>query len=154
MPEAETFLHARFNSLDELNRAARALLESPVEPIVLDAHNLEGELALVTAFAGMREDVEYQVAIARPLGFAICAAPLYQMNFGSESTAAKTSVLPSQTIAAIQSIAPAQFLAHLGNGIIYFRGGTAPDDAPVPAKVMGRLKNAYDPKQILPAYCA
>ena len=40
-----------------------------IEPVVFDSHNLGGKFALVLAFAGAREDVEYQVSLMRELGF-------------------------------------------------------------------------------------
>ena len=51
-------------------------------------------------------------------------------------------------------IKPSLFLAHLGNGIIYSRGGTPPAEEPMPLKLMERVKNTYDPKGILPHYDA
>jgi FAD/FMN-containing dehydrogenase len=156
LPEVESFVQATVDSLDELARLGNALLSSAAAPILLDAHNLTGRPALVAAFAGLREDVDLQVALAEKLGFSRTDPPSERTGFWRNSADAprKASVLPSSTMKTIAAIKPAQFLAHLGNGIIYFRGGTAPAEQPIPLKLMARVKNIYDPKGILRNYHA
>jgi FAD/FMN-containing dehydrogenase len=154
LPEAESFVRAECHSLDDLARTANALLSSAAEPIVLDAHNLTGCYTVVAAFAGIREDVDLQVTLARVLGFSETDSNSYPQEFWGNLAAAprKTSVLPSRTTEVIAAINPSHFLAHLGNGIIYSRGGTPPAEQPMPLKLMERVKKAYDPKGILPSY--
>jgi FAD/FMN-containing dehydrogenase len=154
LPEAESFVQAELDSPEHLAALAKALLSSATEPVICDAHNLSGKLTLVAAFAGMREDVELQISVAKSLGFLEIDPPRYYEAFWAGAPSHKTSVLPSKTLDTIATINPAQFLAHLGNGIIYYRGGTPPAEQPMPLKLMERVKNTYDPKQILPAYTA
>ena len=154
LPEAELFAQSEFNSLTDLDSRAKALLSSPAEPVILDAHNLTGQYTFIAAFAGMREDVDVQMVTAQSLGFSrVDALPIHP-NFWSDPAPRKISVLPSTTAATISTINPREFLARFGNGTIYFRGGTAPPEQSMPTKLMQRVKNTYDPKQVLPTYSA
>jgi FAD/FMN-containing dehydrogenase len=154
LPEAESFVQKEVNSLDELGQLRNAILSSPAEPIVLDAHNLSGRYTVVLAFAGIREDIEVQVKLARSFGFVTVGPASYFQDFWDKTAppVRKTSVLPSRTTETIGAIKPSLFLAHLGNGIIYSRGDTPPAEEPMPLKLMERVKNTYDPKGILPHY--
>jgi FAD/FMN-containing dehydrogenase len=154
VPESEAFVQAEFTSLNELDARAKALLSSAAEPVLLDAHNFTGKYTLVAAFAGVREDVDFQIAMATSLGLMrISTLPTHRV-FWSNPGPEKLSVLPSRTSETIHAMPPAEFLAHLGNGIIYFRGGTPPSEKAMPIKLMERVKDAYDPRRILPPYSA
>lgn len=154
LPEAESFVQMEVGSLDELAQLRNTLLSSAAEPIILDAHNLSGRYTVVLAFAGIREDVGVQAKLAETLGFATVEPASYFQDFWNKTAppVRKTSVLPSRTTETIGAIKPSLFLAHLGNGIIYSRGGTPPAEEPMPTKLMERVKNTYDPKGILPHY--
>jgi FAD/FMN-containing dehydrogenase len=156
VPEAELFVRAQSDSLAQSANLATALLSSAAEPIVLDAHNLNGRHEIVAAFAGSREDVDVSLSVATPLGFSRIEPPTYPAVFWADSKGAvrKASVLPSKTAETIAGINPTQFLAHLGNGIVYYRGGNPPNEESMPLKLMERVKQAYDPKRILPEYSA
>jgi FAD/FMN-containing dehydrogenase len=154
LPELEIFLETRVDTLADLARLRSALLATPAEPVLIDGHNLNGPITLTIAFAGPREDVHYQASIAESLGFAQTAAPLDRQEFWNGPPPQKASVLATRTVETIMRIAPAQFLAHIGNGIIYYRGGSAPVSEPMPLKLMERVKNTYDPRRILPDYAA
>jgi FAD/FMN-containing dehydrogenase len=148
LPEREVLVQAGFGSLQTLDETARALLASPVEPVILDAHNLDGPLALVAGFAGSAEEVEYQLSIAREHGLAAICTDRYHENF---DRAGKLSVLPSRTIQTLTQRNPPKFLAHLGNGIIFGAGLCQPPPLP---HLSARMKSAYDPRGILPEYPA
>jgi FAD/FMN-containing dehydrogenase len=154
-PEYESILQTHLNSLDELAAVAGRIIESPVQPVILDAHNLDGSLTLVVGLAGAREDVEYQLEILRPLASLTAASTEYETAFWREP-AEKRSVLPSETVRNVQSINPKEFVARLGNGIIYFRPLLPDDSNPdtnIPNRaLMDRVKRAYDPKHIFPEY--
>lgn len=154
LPESERFVHAQVASLADLHKVGRSLLASPSSPVILDAHNLEGRLTLVAAFAGNREDVAAQLALATSLGFSEISSPSYHADFWRDGDSQKISVLPSETIESIESLQPAQFLAHFGNGIIFYRGGRPAPEPRVHVELMERVKNAYDPHHILPLYAA
>jgi FAD/FMN-containing dehydrogenase len=153
LPEDEVVLEKSFDSLDELGKSAEAILNSAAEPVVLDAHNLAGKLTVVTSFAGIREDVGYQTNVARDLGFAEAGSLNYNDEFWiNRSGIKKASVLPSETVNLIRTIAAGQFVARLGNGIIYYKGAELQKMVEMPVELMRRLKHAYDPKGILPDY--
>jgi FAD/FMN-containing dehydrogenase len=44
----------------------------------------------------------------------------------------------------------APFVARAGNGVIYHREASKPPKGELPVKLMRRLKDAFDPKRILP----
>src|SRR5207253_5273996 len=113
LPETEIVLESSFESIAALNLAARALIEYAVEPVVLDAHNVHGPLTLVTAFAGSREDVQYQGDLARKTATWVESSTAYDTGFTST-----VSVLPSATADALMQLRDAKFVARLGNGVI------------------------------------
>src|SRR4029079_12989825 len=65
LPEAEVVIGSSFGSIPELQESAKALVESQVDPVILDASKLSDGVKLVTAFAGAREDVAYQLDLAQ-----------------------------------------------------------------------------------------
>lgn len=155
LPETEAFVQARLDSFDDLRNLNHAVVASAANPMILDAHHLSGSnLTLVAAFSGMREDVDAQLSLAHRLGFSQTDPPPYFEAFWKEVPVQKLSVLPSLTVQRLAELKPAEFLAHVGNGIIFYRGGTPPARPSLPTTLMDRVKNAYDPRYILPAYAA
>ena len=153
LPECEQFVQKQVQSIDAIQEPRRDLLEK-TEPVALDAHNLAANVSLVAAYAGNREDVEVQVELAQKAGFATVSGPEYFSEFWSEGEARMISVLPSNTIKTILEIRPDRFVAHLGNGIIHYRGGMPPVEQLMPTVLMERVKRAYDPNNVLPVYSA
>ena len=149
LPEKEAFVRARAGSLDELEACRKRLLASPVEPVLFDAHNLEGAITLVAAFAGSNEDVVAQVEIARAAGFEPAMNETnYMERFHRGDPAQTLSVLPSQITEAIRKAGGDQWIAHLGFGHLRYRGGKA-FKMETNSVLETRLKDAYDPKRIL-----
>jgi hypothetical protein len=107
-------------------------------------------MSVVAAFAGYREDVAEQVDAARALGFANVEEASGAREFWNGGTPAKASVLPSRTVAVLTEINAPEWLAHLGNGIIFHRGGTPVKGATAHGVMIDRIKAAYDPNGILP----
>ena len=162
LPEQECFVHGEFAELDKLAATAKQVLSSQTEPVLLDAHNLNGNYTLIAAFASTREDVEFQVGLAQSLGLSPCSAEMQPAvaakatRFWTAAPARKISVLPSRTFETVGALKPDRFIAHLGNGIIYYQGGISRDTVQVDAvaRLMQRVKSAYDPNAILPEYSA
>ena len=99
----------------------------------------------------MREEVEWQLNVARGLGFEADAALDYEKHFWSEPAPVhRLSVLPSRLTEAISELGSRPFVARAGNGVIYFRGVAVGQKDKLPVELMRRLKSAYDPKNILP----
>ena len=153
LPEAETIVSTTVSSLPDLEKLRTALLNSRTEPVLFDAFNHSGQIKSVAAFAGNREDVDAQTQIVLSLGFRLAREPVFPVSpFPNFSTSRPLSVLPSRTVATIEQLQPADFLAHLGNGIIYHRGGNHPPPQPLPTALMDRVKTAYDPKHLFPHF--
>jgi FAD/FMN-containing dehydrogenase len=145
LPETEVVIGSSFASIPELQGTAKALVESQVDPVILDASKLLDHVKLVTAFAGAREDVAYQLDLAQRIAHWTETKPDYN-RFRQ-----MTSVSPSKTAETLIQLNPASFLARFGNGVIYH-------DSPQPPRVvpnsplMARLKKAYDPRGVFPEY--
>ena len=63
----------------------------------------------------------------------------------------RVSVLPSRLIKTLEKLGADTFVARAGNGVVDYRGGTAPPPAELPANLFKRLKAAYDPANQFPA---
>lgn len=179
LPEAEQFVQARCDSLDQAGHLLDTALESELMPIVLDLHNLSDfkgrdkwpvtddeqkalppvtrHLSLVTSlvlgFAGTREEVQWQLEKARELGLSDNSNLDYERAFWSspaEGAIHFKSVLPSRLIETLRDLGAVPFVARAGNGGIFYRGGSPPAKSDLPLALMRRLKETYDPKNILP----
>ena len=146
MPESEIVLESSFESIAQLNTAARSLLESAAEPVIMDAHNLRGRLTLVTAFAGSREDVDYQLELARKVATWVESSTAYD-----KALPRRISVLRSTTADYLVKLGRAKFVARFGNGVIHHDGRKA--ERALPNSVLvARIKKAYDPHGIFAEY--
>ena len=155
LPEKEGFLGLAVASMEELEAARAKLWSSRAEPVMLDGYGDAGRIDLHAAFAGNREDVDAQIELARPLGFVEQEENRYAAQFWSGTAPKKISVLPSRTAQTLSELGATQWLAHLGNGVIYYRGGKVRENEGVPAELknlMERVKNEFDPKGIFPNY--
>jgi FAD/FMN-containing dehydrogenase len=170
LPEAERLIQTRCESLDQAERLLEAVLDSDLTPVVLDLHQsgraesptppLPGQraagsetqpypLSFVVGFAGTTLEVDWQLRRAAELGLTENATLDYEREFwAGNGTAQKVSVLPSRLIQTLRGIS-APFVARAGNGLIYHRGAPRPSDEPA-AKLCQRLKQAWDPQNILP----
>ena len=157
-PEAEQFVQARCESLDEAARLIGLALDSELAPVVLDLHNLSVPhsqsstgFTLVLGFAGTREEVEWQLATSRELGVGEPSSLAYDKIFWDDgSPAQRLSCLPSRLADELRRLGQASFVARAGNGVIYHHEPSKPPKADLPVKLMRRLKDAFDPKRILP----
>jgi FAD/FMN-containing dehydrogenase len=158
LPEAEEFIQVRCESLDNAARLIGLTLESELAPAVLDLHNLSVPnsesstgFTLVLGFAGTREEVAWQIARSRELGFGEPSSLVYEKIFwNDDSTAQRLSCLPSRLPDELRRLGQAHFVARAGNGLIYHREASKAPRADLPVKLMRRLKDAFDPKRILP----
>lgn len=171
LPEVEQFVQAQCETLEQADRLIEAVIRSDITPVVIDLMSAEcgvrnAELkkknfTLVLGFAGTREEVDWQMGRARELGFDQTGSLEYEAKFwcattGSlkaghhTGTAHRLSVLPSKMIEAIRGLNGAPFVARAGNGVIYHRGPAAPRKNDLPLELMRRVKDAYDPKHLLP----
>jgi len=107
-------------------------------------------LTLVLGFAGTREEVEWQLELARGLGWNQPSSLDHDARFWAETAPVRRlSILPSKLIEAIGGLNGAPFIARAGNGVIYHRGAPTPRTDVLPLDLMRRLKDAYDPRHIL-----
>jgi FAD/FMN-containing dehydrogenase len=159
LPEAEQFIQATCDSLERAGALIEAVLASELTPVVLDLHRgltlhaPRSTLHVLLGFVGTREEVDWQLAKARELGLNMPATLQHEQAFWSTDTTAavhSVSVLPSKLIDTLGSLDDAPFVARAGNGIVYYRGGPAPKKNEMPLELTRRLKQAFDPKAILP----
>ena len=152
LPEVERIVGRSVESLDEMKESLRAVLSSELTPVILDAQR-SADLQIVMGFAGTREEVEWQLALAAKLGFDKEASLQHEVNFWTEAAPAhRLSVLPSRLTEAIGTLGVRPFVARAGNGTIYYRGERVGAKAPLPSELMRRVKAAYDPKNLLPEF--
>jgi FAD/FMN-containing dehydrogenase len=167
LPEAEEFVQARCEALGPATILIEAVLESELVPAVLDLHNIAvrdfqtisaeanstGDCFVALGFAGTREEVEWQVAHAHDLGFSEPSNLDYETVFwkdGATPDLHRVSILPSRLIDTVGRLGGVPFVARAGSGILYYRGGPALSMPTNPTVLAGRLKDAFDPKHILP----
>lgn len=154
LPEQERFVVAEVESMEGLEALRGKLLATRAEPVVFDAYKFSATISVIAAFAGNREDVEEQITIAREIGMNPTERADYAAGFFENGETRKVSVLPSRVVETLKTIRAEPWLAHLGNGMIYHRGGKIIQEPPMQVKLMDRVKQAYDPKGIFPDYIA
>ncbi|MBM3836188.1 MAG: FAD-binding oxidoreductase [Verrucomicrobia bacterium] len=167
LPEAEVFAEAKCPSLEEADQLIEKILASDLTPTVLDLHNLEARTTntvseipgqnrsytLVLGFAGTREDVECQLAIAREFGIDLPSSLAYEVAFWRSADSysrSSSSVLPSALVQTLRELGEDAFVARAGNGIIWhrekpqaFRGDWRP-------RLTEQIKRTFDPNNTLP----
>lgn len=168
LPEMERLVGQRAPALATAKSILRAVLDSELTPVILDLHRLptlaesfpsRGEsgasptqaTSIALGLAGTRAEVDWQLAVARSLGFEAETTLDYETRFWIEpGTAHQISVLPSRLTETIADLGSRPFVARAGNGVIYYRGEALPKTQELPVALMKRIKAAYDPKNILP----
>jgi len=155
-PEEELFLTASAGSLAELEQLTQSVLDSALTPVVLDWHRgvvtPDGEFHVVLGFAGTREEVAWQQALAATLGFRARTSLEYEEQFWAKQKrpSGRRSVLPSRLAAAVEELGRQPFVARAGNGVLYAPGLTPARLAPGVEALAQRLKEAFDPARVLP----
>ena len=166
LPEAEKFVEINCDSLPRAATILERVLNSELTPVVLDLHNLTA-LQVVLGFAGTREEVDWQVAQTAELHGHVMSNLGYDAKFWADETAGalqRLSVLPSKITEAVGALGDVPFVARAGNGLIWYRGAAvaAVGDRGVGdnrahrarLQLMQRVKDAYDPKHLLPEVTA
>ena len=69
---------------------------------------------------------------------------------GRRITTASRLCAPPRLAQAIEKLGAVEWVARAGNGVAYYRGGTPPPKGQVPVELTRRIKDAYDPKHLLP----
>ena len=156
LPEAERWVAARCGSLDGASSLVETVLNSELTPVVLDLHSVSNSESptssrLVLGLAGTREEVDWQSTKAADLGIAERASLDYEASFWSQPPEPhRLSVLPSRVTEMIRTSGASHWVARAGNGVIFHRGDLAPAGTERPIQLMRRIKDAYDPRNILP----
>jgi FAD/FMN-containing dehydrogenase len=144
-------------AINETAGALREVLGSELTPVIVDLHRLAdpATATLVLGLAGTREEVNWQLARARALGFQTDATLHYETVFWQDTDPVKRiSVLPTRVPEMITQLGDEPFVARAGNGVIYHRGEPFGTKSAVPTELMRRVKAAYDPKNLLPEFAA
>ena len=157
LPEAEAFVARTVASASEASPVVEAVQESPVTPVVFDLHNIAADgaasagMTLVLGFSGTREDVAWQLEQAHALGFTEPASLEHEERFWSNATPSREwSVLPSKLCETLATLGNALFVARAANGVVFARGGPAPPKLALPAALLRRVKDTFDPKHVFP----
>lgn len=154
LPAAEEFWQRPLTSPPEARDCLHSVTQSSLTPVALDLHNLtpSGSLAAVLGLAGTRSEVEAQRILAQALGFTAPAGLEHEEEFwqsANPESIRHLSVLPSRLTGALPPPG-VSFVARAGNGVIYYRGGPEVPPVKLPLDLLRRLKQEYDPKNILP----
>jgi glycolate oxidase FAD binding subunit len=154
LPETERFVGATCPTHEACRQLMDAVLESELNPTVLDCHNLglgEEGAVVVLGFSGTREDVEWQASQAAALGFKESATLEHERAFWDQSSpiVQRWSVLPSRLVEALRELRGVTFVARAGNGVIYHRGDPRAGSS-LPTTLLRRVKEIFDPNHILP----
>ena len=155
LPEAERFVCARCESLQQANTLIESVVDSEVTPSVLDLHRLApssaGPCVVVAGFSGSTEEVLWQLDQMKAAGLREAATLDYEKRFWATSEKIhRISVLPSRLLETIDGLGDVPFVARAGSGVIYFRGPAPTRPEELPIALMRRLKNEFDPRNILP----
>ena len=153
LPESSRCVQQRLETLEAAGAAIEAVMESELMPVVFDLHRLgqRAALSMVLGFDGTVEDVDWQLALAAGLGFQEPAGLEYNQSFCAEADSLrKVSVLPSRLIETLRGLGAEPFVARAGNGIIFHRADLAAPEAHLPARLLQRVKDIFDPGHLLP----
>jgi len=161
LPQLERFVGVKVPPCN-VARMLRSVADSPLTPVVLDACYFNSNTpapapltTLILGFAGSPDEVNWQLKEARGLGFESDATLDHETAFWENAShpVHRLSVLPSHLSEALTDLGSSTFVARAGNGIVYYHGEplrTARE--PMPYELMRRVKQAYDPKNILPEF--
>lgn len=162
-PELERFVEAHFPTVEAAVELVEKVDTSVLLPVVLDLHRLTvaSDWTVVVGFAGDRETVEWQCAEAARFGALAESGLDYDAWFWAgaardNAPVQKLSVLASRLAAAVQGLGAGvtSLVARAGNGVIYYRGGSAAPKPVLPRTLMQQLKDEFDPQHKLPAFQA
>jgi len=156
-PAEQRLLSKQLPDLSGAQAALRGVLDAPITPVVLDLFSTGyPKSALLLALAGTAAEVEWQVREAARLGIVDAGSLEPIERFWAMPTPVRRASVPASRVTAeIESLEPEGFVARAGNGVIYYRGGKpAPvrkdPEAKSPEALNRRVKEIFDPKNILP----
>jgi len=155
LPDVEQIVSRRCAAPADAGALVRAVVDSPLVPVILDAARgaSDNAIVVVLGLAGTGEEVDWQLGLARGLGFESAADLEYETAFWREAGPVhRLSVLPSRLMASVNELAGRPFVARAGNGTLYYRGAALPDAQPLPEKLMRGIKAAFDPAGAFPQY--
>ena len=158
LPEDEQFVEATVLSPTRAGEVTGKILESQVTPVVLDWHNQRSgssadSVTVVLGFAGTREEVHWQMNEARGMGFSQSSNLDHEKSFWSQASAAaihRISSLPSKLGDELGKLGRVSMVARAGNGLVYYRAGPVTPQNISASMLAQRVKQSYDPKNILP----
>lgn len=152
LPEAEQFWQGTFSELEPAFALVRKIIDSPLEPVVLDLYSFSNnQFIVVLGLAGTRQEVDWQNETLVGIAPMVSSTLKHEQDFWqSAEPVQKLSVLPTKLAEAIKNARPEQFVARAGNGVIYCRGAMILPKAPPAAHLMRRIKQTFDPHHILP----
>jgi FAD/FMN-containing dehydrogenase len=156
IPRQEVFVRADFSEARSAILSIESILGSELVPIVLDLYSKQFPgCSAVLGIAGSEEEVEWQMALAKDREFSAVTTLDYQDQFWRATGKPKhVSVLPSRVAEELLLRTPESFVARAGDGIIYYRGGTEIPNASPGNALDRKVKETFDPRNILPELLA
>ena len=162
-PEAEAFMAQEcgpaelphFAKCGRAEKMIEQVVASDLQPVALDfvGHN-DGRYEVVLGFDGPRTEVDWQLVLAARLGFTTPTTLEYDRSFrAGTNTLRKLSVLPSRLLDSIRALEHPPFVARAGNGVVFHRAATGRVSRHTQTATQlleRRLKDAFDPKHLLP----
>lgn len=152
LPASEAILAADVSSPRGAMDLCRAILNLPVNPVVLDLSCQPGAgLKVVVAFAGTERETAWQREQIDVLANWRLASLAYDSEFHRALNGRRPgcrSVLPDRLAAALESLNHPHRIARAGNGVIYH----PPDDsvsAPAEHPLAARIRALFDPHGVL-----
>jgi FAD/FMN-containing dehydrogenase len=136
LPETERIVALRCESLRHAGQRLDELSERNISPVILDLHN-SGGTQIVIGFAGASEDVDWQLAQFRE------ATPATLDYFTGFKPQHRQSCLPAKICEVIAASGATDYVAHAGDGVILYRGGTPPPPERLPVELMRRIEAAF-----------
>jgi FAD/FMN-containing dehydrogenase len=140
-------------------------------PLLPRREEREGAACLLLGFSGPSLAVDWQLALARKLGFAEPATLEYEADFHAPDQPApqRLSVLSSRLVETLRVLDPKRFIARAGNGVILHRSAVPASENRAPArrelndgqragqdigapsrKLLDLVKQTFDPNCIFP----
>ncbi|MFM7100585.1 MAG: FAD-binding oxidoreductase [Verrucomicrobiota bacterium] len=155
-PEAEAWLRAECADYPALGRLVEAIAATSMMPVALDGFRPGPRAPVLVhlAFAGCREEVEWQAGQAVALGFRPGPEPAGAAALAVELPV-RLSVPPSELPATLARLDPPRWVARLGNGVAHLPRGSGPVAdpwSPGVARLATRVKELFDPAGILPPW--
>lgn len=152
LPQSEIVMATSCSATAETMELVRAVLNSPVNPVVLDLFQFEGEaLQAIVTFAGTARETEWQREQIAGLAKWRDSSLEHEVRFYELLAGrwpVRKSVLPEKLGQVVEGNT-GQWVARAGNGVIYYLPTDNGETPPVANPLSERIRRLFDPHKIL-----